>query len=481
MKKQLLSAVSLTLVLAASTACGAGTASQSGTDTTSSGETEPQTEPTRIDELGEHDFGGSTFVILDQNDINSNCPVEEFEGDRLNDTIYERSRTIEDLYNVKFDYVFYQDQGARSTAVRNSVLAGDQSCDLLFSILPNALGTLAIEGVMADLCSIEQLSLDREWWSPLLYDSVRLGGKMYYSTGDISPISYRSATCFYANQKLLADYQISAEEIYDHVENGTWTFDVLHAYAGDLDRDLNGDDAIVMEDDFLGIGNENGDIAAAGLFCAVGLDLSSIGKDGNLYFDLTNEAAVNAVEKLKSVVCKAIIRDKNNFHTAFKEDRIVFFMHYGSSGYTRYRDMSSEYMILPVPKIDEKQETYRSLMNTWMNCFVGVPKNADTERAGVIMEAMAYWSHENLRAVSFDMALKEKGARNDRDAAMMDIIADTLYLDFNSYMKFGGSVDVLIRAIFSDAPYVSSITAIEDAIRGEADKFAKNWVNGSAS
>ena len=41
------------------------------------------------------------------------------------------------------------------------------------------------------------------------------------------------------------------------------------------------------------------------------------------------------------------------------------------------------------------------------------------------------------------MAFKNKGARNEKDAEMLDVIFDTLTLDFNFAENFGGSLDAL--------------------------------------
>ena len=251
---------------------------------------------------------------------------------------------------------------------------------------------------------------------------------------------------------------------------------MLNRLAGELDRDLNEDNSFYADDDFFGILNENNSLTAACFMAAAGINLSSIDDNGRLYSELNSEKAVNAVDKLAKVLSKAPRKDSNALHTAFKDDRVVFLMHYASSGYTRDRDMKSNYIMLPLPKYDENQENYRSLVNTWCNAFVCVPTTADTERAGFIMEAMAYMSRETLRPAAYDMALKVKGARNENDAIMLDTIIDSIYLDFNSFMEFGGSVAKIGYAIFKDAAYSSSIAGLMDSMNAEMEKFSEAWI-----
>lgn len=133
-------------------------------------------------------------------------------------------------------------------------------------------------------------------------------------------------------------------------------------------------------------------------------------------------------------------------------------------------------MILPLPKYDDKQDTYRSMMNTYMSPFDAVPITADTERAGVIMEAMAFWSKGDLRAAGFDMALKEKGSRNEKDSVMLDIIIDSLYLDFNAFMEFGGSITPISDAIYSKAEYVSAAERVKNAMDAAIQEFSDAWI-----
>ena len=478
MKKTLLSAAALMLTLLLSSACGGEAAPVSGTEPISADtETEQQAEPTRLDELGEHDFGGRTFTMLDcLGDININLPDKNAEGDIINDTIAQRNEQIAERYNVTFSYADCTDQGQRAQLVKQSVLADDPAYDVVFGTIPSCIGSLSTEGILGDLCSMPALSLDANWWSPLIYDSCRIGGKMYYTTGDISPISYRSPACFYANVRLLNQYGIEKDTLYNAVNEGKWTLDLLKQLGGGLDQDLNNDGKMVPDDDFFGILNETNNLTSACFLTAAGVDLCSVGTDGRLYTDLLGEPVITAIEKLSSVLNKKERKDTNALHTAFKSDRAVFLMHYVSSAYTRYRDMDADYVILPLPKFDEAQKTYRSLMNTWMNSFVAVPSYAATEENGVILEALAYLSNGMLRPTAYETAYKFKGARNEQDAQMLDIIIDTLYLDFNSFMEFGTSLNPITAAIFKDKAYVSAEEKLADKTKTEIDKFTAAWI-----
>lgn len=431
----------------------------------------------RLDELGERDFGGDTFTILDANGsptMHINIPADEENGDTINDSLIKRNRFISDQYNINIQYEQVADSSGGAKLFLNSVLAGEKNYDMIFSTISGgSIGMLASEGVLADLCSMDWLSLDQSWWSPLVYDNCRIGGKMYYTTGDISPAVYCAPGCYYANKKLLADYSISEAEIYQKVRDGNWTLDYMKSLIADTDRDLNEDGVMKDSDDFFGNLNETGTLSAAVHLAGAGIKLNTVSDDGRIVCDLNNQKTLDAIEKLGNILTNINV---TNIHEAFTNDRVIFLKHYVSSAYTRYRDMKSDFMILPMPKYDEAQSTYYSLVNTWCNCFAAVPINADTDKVGFIMEALAYKSHTDLRPQVYDVTFKNKGARNEDDAEMLDVIFDTLYLDFNSFMNFGGSMDVMNRALFGGAGLSSSFSAISDAVDAAINDFTDNWI-----
>ena len=469
-----LSLILLAAMLGGTVACGGGTAQDETTGGEESTESTTAVETSRLDELGDKDLSGKTFRFLDANGtptVHQNIPAEEENGEAINDALFKRDRYISERYGVEIKYEQTADQEG-ITAFQNSVLAGDKNYDMVVSIMTGAIGKLASAGVLADLNSLDYLSLDREWWSPLVYNSCKIDDIMYYTTGDITPSVYCAPGCIYLNRKLAADYKISVDDVYNSVTDGKWTFDLLGQLTKDLSRDLNEDGIMKADDDFFGMLNEPNGLTAAVFLAGAGVDLSSIDKNGSLTTNLGDEHTINSIEKLKSVLTNA---SYENLQSAFLGDRAIFMLHYVSSAYTRYRDMKSDFSIFPIPKYDENQETYRSLVNTWCHAFSGVAVNADTDYVPFVMEALAYYSHVNVRPYAYENAFKNKGARDERDAEMLDIIFDTLYLDFNSFNNFGGSIDALKDALFNDGSFSSTWASIKESTLTEMDLFSKEW------
>ena len=91
------------------------------------------------------------------------------------------------------------------------------------------------------------------------------------------------------------------------------------------------------------------------------------------------------------------------------------------------RDMESDFGILPTPKYDENQTIYYSrVFNATM---MAVPVTVlDTEREGIILEALCAESYKSVKPVYYDTMLKTKISRDEESGEMLDIIfANRIY------------------------------------------------------
>ena len=89
------------------------------------------------DILGERDFNGDTFTILDaphHTHLQVNFSVaEELTGEPINDALYLRDRFIEDKYNVNINFIQIPGFGEGNRVLERAVIAGDNTYDLIVS------------------------------------------------------------------------------------------------------------------------------------------------------------------------------------------------------------------------------------------------------------------------------------------------------------------------------------------------------------
>ena len=109
-------------------------------------------------------------------------------------------------------------------------------------------------------------------------------------------------------------------------------------------------------------------------------------------------------------------------------------------------------------------------------CYIGIPANADLDFVGVVTEALAYYSYNNIRPKCYELFLKEKMMRNEESTKMVDIIFESAYIDFNTLYDFGGVCKKLENAIFrGDDSLISSITALQPSIDSAVEKLIEAW------
>ncbi len=101
--------------------------------------------------------------------------------------------------------------------------------------------------------------------------------------------------------------------------------------------------------------------------------------------------------------------------------------------------------------------------------------NADVESSGFLAEAMAYYAYENIRPVIYEKILKAKTLRDAGSSEMLDIVFNTLYLDFGTIHDFGGVNSVSMNAVFFGEPFVSGLEACTKAAEAEMEAYMENW------
>ena len=164
-------------------------------------------------------------------------------------------------------------------------------------------------------------------------------------------------------------------------------------------------------------------------------------------------------------------------NSAFKDGRALFMYHMTESAQNFLRDMEDDYMILPMPKGEVAQDDYHSYVNAWADAFVAIPTTADPELAGVVTEALAFWSWKYIRPKSYEMTYKLKTARNDNSAEMLDIVFSTLCLDFNYIYDFGGTFTALRSVAGGDKELASALASKMDKANTDIEKFVESWIN----
>ena len=123
--------------------------------------------PSHWDILGERDFEGVTFRILDANDNPNmwhNVPEETFTGEAVNDALIARNAYIEERFNVVIEYEQIPGHSNQGTnALRNSIRAGENRYDMIIGkVMAGDLAQLATEGYLQNMAALASILTMRQ-------------------------------------------------------------------------------------------------------------------------------------------------------------------------------------------------------------------------------------------------------------------------------------------------------------------------------
>ncbi len=137
----------------------------------------------------------------------------------------------------------------------------------------------------------------------------------------------------------------------------------------------------------------------------------------------------------------------NKSRTMFFDSRALFWFDVSSRA-AAYRAEEIDFGIIPIPKYDEAQDRYRTISDQWgMVCAVPVSAT-DTERTGVITEALCAASLRYIVPAYYDIVLTGKAIRDVESEKMLDMIFDGITYTF--YHFYSGSMKAVLSGVIKD-------------------------------
>lgn len=475
MKKQKLSLILAMLMLASAVSCGSQeqgstNSEQTNSDTTTEAEVE-ELKPN----LPDKKYGGE-FTILTKIEgygiyNNEHIYIEEENGDVLNDAIYTRTNRVAERFGIKFNEVDVTD--SFESTITQTVMAGDDEYDLIIPTYQMNLGT----EYLVDWNTLEYVDLTKPWWDQNYAEAMSINGKLCSAVGNVMITHMDSVLAMFYNHTLAEQYKLP--DLYQIVRDGDWTLPTYFEVTKNVTTDLNGDTQFDDND----------------LYAFVGLDgmirLSSgvkkeyILKDSSdiPHVNFSDSALVDTITKLRdyaSLYADDIYNPRKNKNTGtdgdaavfrlFQNDRALFYVH-GVGSAQKFRDMDSDFGVLPTPKLDENQDTY--FIEPDCTKFMVIPTTAqDLEKTSAVVEALAYEGYSYLRPLYYETMLQNKYMRDDESIEMLD---KYIYPNIGFTLNTGSStLSGVIGSILSqDGEVASTFASKQSAIEEEIAKYTE--------
>jgi len=409
-------------------------------DVQSPAETEAETEVDRAhvpDNLPELDFKGATTVIHSRGDTESvgEVAAEELTGEAVSDSVYERNNMVSERLNVKIE-VFagdgWENYNSTVSGLRSSIMAADGAYDVIAGWSAR-IPALSLEGLFLDYTKLPYIDLEQPWWNHSVSSELLLGNKLYFITGDIAR-TMLSAMCVYAfNQKVAVDEQV--EDLYSVVNERRWTIDYVYDLTSKVHADLDGNGKADQTDYWGLVTSSVND--ADGYMQGSLVSMVTRDEEGYPVLSVDEEKMADLVSRVYRLMwenegCYAITGDGTNIQDTLAQDKALLATTRLSAVVSSLGDMESDYGILPYPLQDENQPAYGTRVQDAVSLWC-VPIDAkDSDMSCAVMEALAAQSWRTTTPVYFDMALKSRYSRDPETSAMMDLIKDSVLINFES-------------------------------------------------
>ena len=418
--------------------CGSETADTKETvsDTDAVTDTVQETEEISfIDTLPAADYAGATFRVHGANSLNgSEYPtllqfsIGETIGEPANDILFERTAYLENYYNVKFEEIIEPGNIDPNKVIAN-IQAGDAACEMFYSDIAWQGYNIVIKGGVYPVDMVKGIQIDKPYWASEITEALTIADSFYFPAGPISPRYYGSAYVLMFNRDIVED--MSLEDPYTLVEEGTWTIDKMMDMALQADVDLDGNGILDLNDQ-MGLGYEV--LTPESFLMGCGYHYVE-NVNGSLQCMLGDENLITRIQWLCTQMQKEGIFWENvkgfDYGKMLEGGRMLFCTPC-TSFLPEFREYEYDFGVLPMPKENEMQENYISYAQPWVVSvpYVPVTNVGDTlAMSGVLIDAMAAYGYEKVRPVIYEDVICLKNTRDEASAKIVDMIFDTITID----------------------------------------------------
>lgn len=459
--------------------------SVSDTGTTEITETEPaETDPReQSDNLPEKNFDGEVFTLYLYASADSpDFMADEYTGESINDSVFERNMNISNRFNMKFEYSL--DDSFYSTWDTNAIVAiraGDTTNDLL-GMSGGHVFYHAKSGALLDWNEYAPYNdFTKPWWDSAFYDEMTLADKLFGMTGSISHKGIGGTFCLLFNKDILDRFSMAYP--YESVKNGTWTFDQFYSMGTAVVEDLNGDGIYSPDTDRMAL-DTNSWRFPIGAFYMAGDKVITTAKGEAPQLTVYNERTVSIIERMNAVY------QENGFYINDYHSVAADPWHAGRALFTATSiqqlewDRGSEFEmgVVPYPKYDETISQYYSLADAGELAYA-LPKTAENiEFTSIITEALAAEGYKHILPQYFESCLQSKYARDEESADMLELILETRFFDYGYWdSAINWTISYPGRNIlFTDQDFTSFYESQKNATETALQKLYEDYLNNTA-
>jgi predicted small lipoprotein YifL len=396
-----------------------------------------------------------TFITRDEGEWTTVeiVPDEDSEFVNIAEAVSERNEILKSVYGITLNQIATNNANY-TTVVSKETMSPSGDFQAIISRLDTA-ANLVQQGSLVNLlnetCST-YMDFTKPWWDSQVTEELAIDGKAYFATGDLLTADNDATFCLLFNKKIASEAQLP--DLYQQVNNGTWTMDQMYSYEGLVINDKDGDGKLSYDSDVCGFAY-TGDSPYCILY-AGGLRVIQRDNDGELSYNLDISRASDIQDKAALLFSSSLTVDMNApggsvvevGQKCFGENHALFFGECMQC-VARMRSYDVDFGVLPFPKYDEAQEQYYSMMHL-AGSVVSIPKSVEGDSLSTVaylLEAISYYSVDTVTNLYYDLNLKTKNAKDAESGPMIDLILDNRVYDVAYAYSLQGVVGNLASAM----------------------------------
>jgi len=360
--------------------------------------------------------------------------AESFDGDEVAVEVYERQLALEEAFKIQMNFIdaftSWDTRGEDKKFLETAVQSGGNDYDMVANTNVAA-ATMMYSGLFHNICELDSIDFDHTWWMKDIVGTYGIGEHVYGLMGKFGHSYYSQLNLIAVNTTLADNFGVEAAHgsLYDLVYNGKWTLDKMLEIGSSYGED-NGDGVMTLGDDVFGMAIQT--VPSRNFLFGFGLELITLNdtEDGVVIPNALDEKTINSYEKLYEAFPKSGAGVSHNLGSPgkasqFAEDKILMLLGYFSHlGTEDVRNMTSEYMLMPMPKYDETQDDYITPFATTASMILIPLTAAEPEDSMKVMEYMAYLGEKDICPVYVEQTLKLKYASDPQVMEMVQYIID---------------------------------------------------------
>lgn len=400
---------------------------------------------------------------------------EEPSSESLPNAIYNRNLKVSEALGIEIVPVWAGDTGDISNIVRTNDAAGDKEYyDVILTRLDHAISN-ASNGFLLNFHDITSMNLENGWWDRHIIDTFTIyDNYLYVLSGDINFYDDYAVQTMFFNKELISDNGL--EDPYQLVRDGKWTIDKMIAMSEDAHFDYNGDGVYEPGIDILGIG-DNYDAVCHYIFC-YGLKMSENDENGVPQVVPANDLNTAALDDIYTLFTNSEISSTSMSASQFMDDKFLF---YGEmlGSIPMFRDMETDFGIIPMPKGDESVEGYRAYVSNGWTTVYSIPSvftPAEAYETGIILECLSAASKDEVTPALYNQLLESKYIRDEESKEMLTYILDSKVYDWAGDLSWASSLRNAYNGVLTNGPsaFTTALTANTKSLNKQLEKLVEN-------